>query len=121
MAIGSIAAITPHYAVSYTASKWAARGLTKVASLELGPSAIRANIVHPGYIETAMFANAPAEFKQANLDATPLGISDEPDDIANTIVFLISDESKFISDSEIIVDGGLFNQAGIKTIADSVH
>ena len=119
--IGSIAAITPHYAVAYTASKWAARGLTKVASLELGPSGIRANIVHPGYIQTAMVAYAPAKFKQANLDATPLGVVGHPDDVANAIVFLISDESKFISGAEIAVDGGLSNQAGLKPIADSVR
>lgn len=119
--IGSIAAVTPHYAVAYTASKWAVRGLSKVASLELGQHGIRVNLVHPGYIETAMVANAPAEFKQANLDATPLGIVGLPEDIATLVVFLISDDSRFISGAEVVVDGGFSNQAGVKPISDSVR
>jgi 3alpha(or 20beta)-hydroxysteroid dehydrogenase len=50
--IGSVAALTAHHAVAYTASKWALRGLSKVAALELAPRGIRTNVIHPGYIET---------------------------------------------------------------------
>ena len=119
--IGSVAAITPHYTVAYTASKWAVRGLAKLASLELGPMGIRSNLVHPGYIETPMVANAPATFRQANLDATPLGTVGQPEDVANLIVFLLSDESRYISGAEIAVDGGFSNQAGVKFLSDAVR
>ena len=119
--IGSAAAVTPHYTVAYTASKWAVRGLAKVASLELGPLGIRSNLVHPGYIETPMVANAPATFRQAQLDANPLGIVGTPEDIAHLIVFLISDESRYISGAEIVVDGGFTNQAGVKHLSDAVR
>jgi 3alpha(or 20beta)-hydroxysteroid dehydrogenase len=119
--IGSAAAVTPHYTVAYTASKWAARGLAKVASLELGPLGIRSNLVHPGYIETPMVANAPATFRQAQLDANPLGIVGAPEDVASLIVFLISDESRYISGAEIVVDGGFTNQAGVKHLSDAVR
>jgi 3alpha(or 20beta)-hydroxysteroid dehydrogenase len=119
--IGSAAAVTPHYTVAYTASKWAVRGLAKVASLELGPLGIRSNLIHPGYIETPMVANAPAAFRQAQLDANPLGIVGTPEDVAQLVVFLISDESRYISGAEIVVDGGFTNQAGVKHLSDAVR
>jgi|EndMetStandDraft_3_1072993.scaffolds.fasta_scaffold366592_1 3alpha(or 20beta)-hydroxysteroid dehydrogenase len=118
--IGSVAAVTPHYTVAYTASKWAVRGLSKVASLELGPRGIRVNLVHPGYIETPMVANAPATFRQANIDSTPLGKVGSVDDMANLIVFLLSDESTYISGAEIAVDGGFSSQGGVKFLSDAV-
>jgi 3alpha(or 20beta)-hydroxysteroid dehydrogenase len=119
--IGSAAAVTPHYTVAYTASKWAVRGLSKVASLELGPLGIRVNLVHPGYIETPMVANAPATFRQAQIEATPLGAVGTPEDVAHLIVFLISDESKFVSGAEIVVDGGYTSQGGVKYLSDAVR
>lgn len=119
--IGSAAAITPHYTVAYTASKWAVRGLAKVASLELGPLGIRSNLVHPGYIETPMVAGAPATFRAAQLDANPLGIVGTPEDVAALVLFLISDESKYISGAEIAVDGGFTSQSGVKYLSDAVR
>lgn len=119
--IGSAAAITPHYTVAYTASKWAVRGLAKVASLELGPLGIRSNLIHPGYVETPMVANAPATFRQAQLDANPLGILGTPEDVANLVVFMISDESRYISGAEIAVDGGFTSQSGVKFLSDAVR
>ena len=61
--VGSVAALTGHYPVAYTASKWALRGLAKAACLELGPRGIRVNTVHPGYIETPMTASASPAFR----------------------------------------------------------
>jgi len=119
--IGSAAAITPHYTVAYTASKWAVRGLAKVASLELGPLGIRSNLVHPGFIDTPMVANAPATFRQASLDVNPLGILGEPDDVAYLVLYLISDESRYVSGAEIAVDGGQTSQAGVKYLSDAVR
>ena len=56
--VGSTAALTAHYPVAYTTSKWALRGLAKAASLELGPHGIRVNTIHPGYIQTPMTASS---------------------------------------------------------------
>ena len=119
--IGSVAALTPNFTVAYTASKWAVRGLARVASLELGPLGIRSNLIHPGYIETAMVADAPPAFRQAQLAANPLGILGEPDDVAHLVVYLISDESRYLSGAEIAVDGGFTGQAGAKSLSDAVR
>ena len=65
--VGSVAALTAHYTVAYTTSKWALRGLSRVASMELGPLGIRVNTIHPGYIETPMTASAPPAFLEASI------------------------------------------------------
>jgi 3alpha(or 20beta)-hydroxysteroid dehydrogenase len=62
--VGSAAALTAHYPVAYTASKWALRGLSAAASLELGPRGIRVNTIHPGFIETPMTASAAPAFRK---------------------------------------------------------
>ena len=80
--IGSVAALTGHYPVAYTASKWALRGLAKAACLELGPRGIRVNTVHPGYIETPMTASAAPAFRDANIAETPLGRTGTVDEVA---------------------------------------
>ncbi len=54
--VGSVAALSGHYTVAYTVSKWGVRGLSRVASMELGPRGIRVNAIHPGFIETPMTA-----------------------------------------------------------------
>ena len=71
--VGSIAALTGHYPVAYTTSKWALRGLAKAACLELGPRGIRVNTIHPGYIQTPMTASASRAFLDASIAETPLG------------------------------------------------
>jgi 3alpha(or 20beta)-hydroxysteroid dehydrogenase len=119
--IGSVAAVTPNFTAAYTTSKWAVRGLAKVASLELGPLGIRSNLIHPGYIETPMVADAPPEFRHAQLAANPLGILGKPEDVAHLVVYLISDESRYLSGAEIAVDGGFTSQAGAKTLFDAVR
>jgi 3alpha(or 20beta)-hydroxysteroid dehydrogenase len=119
--VGSVAALTAHYPVAYTVSKWAIRGLSRVASLELGPRGIRVNSIHPGYIETAMTASAPPAFRAANIAETPLGRTGTVDDVAPLVVFLISDESSYISGAEIPVDGGMTAQGGAKSLSDAVR
>jgi 3alpha(or 20beta)-hydroxysteroid dehydrogenase len=115
--IGSTAALSGHFPPAYTTGKWGVRGLTRLASMELGPRGIRVNVVHPGYIETPMSADATDWFKRQHSIAAPLGRGASPDEIAPAIVFLISDESSFITGAELAVDGGFSGQAGARLIS----
>ena len=119
--VGSSAALTGYYPVAYTASKWALRGVSKIAAMELGPRGIRVNTVHPGYIETEMTAAASPAFIEATVRETPLGRSGTVEDIVPLVVFLLSDESSFITGAEIPVDGGLTAHGGVKSISDAVR
>lgn len=107
--ISSLSGITGMGGLSpYTASKGATRLITKGGAKDLGPFNIRVNSIHPGYINTPMIQMALEndEYKANFLSQVPLGFIGEPDDVAYTALFLASDESRFITGSEIIVDGG---------------
>jgi 3alpha(or 20beta)-hydroxysteroid dehydrogenase len=119
--VSSVAGLTGHRAVAYTVSKWGLRGLSRVASLELGPSGIRVNTIFPGYIETPMTASAPEAFRTANIVETPLGRTGTADEVAPLLVYLMSDESSFVSGAEIAVDGGLSAHGGAKSLSGPGH
>jgi 3alpha(or 20beta)-hydroxysteroid dehydrogenase len=99
---------TPNRA-AYASSKWALRGLTKVASGELGPYGIRVNSIHPGAIETNMMTNAPSFSTTTGnpLAAVPLGRAGTPIEVADLVAFLVSDDSAYITGAEISIDGGV--------------
>lgn len=88
----------------YVASKWAVRGLTKSAALELGQFNIRVNSVHPGFIRTPMTKHFPD-----NMLRIPLGRPGQPEEVATFVVFLASDESRYSTGAEFVMDGGLVN------------
>ena len=88
----------------YVASKWAIRGLTKSAALELAPNNIRVNSLHPGMIRTPMTAHMPED-----LVSSPLGRIGEPVEVSTFVLFLASDESSFATGAEFVMDGGLIS------------
>lgn len=94
---------------AYGSSKWALRGLTQVAAVELAPAGIRVNSVFPGPIETPMLD----ETTQTRLAAHALmGRIGKPVEIADAVAFLVSEHASFITGSELIVDGGQSLQIG---------
>ena len=119
--ICSVAAVAGHAAAAYTASKWALRGLTRTASLELGSRGIRVNAVMPGLVDTPLMASASPAFTEAALAEIPLGRVGVPADIAPTIVFLVSDDSAYYNGAEIVIDGGLTAHVSHKRIADATR
>ena len=98
---------------AYAASKGAVRLFSKVIAVECARDAIRCNTVHPGMILTNMQGVA-AEDNADNYDATvaliPMGYMGDPLDIANKNLFLASDESRYVTGTELVVDGGMAAQ-----------
>ena len=118
--VASLAALTGHFATAYTASKWGLRGVSRSACTELGPLGIRVNTIFPGAMAAPMTAT-PQAFIDRLLEDIPLGRAGAAEDVAPLVVFLISDESSWISGAEIAVDGGQSAHGGMKGLADLVR
>ena len=93
---------------AYTASKGAVRLLTKSTAIQYAADGIRANSVHPGSIDTDMLAGVypDPEERRARLSRIPLGREAQADEVAYGVLFLASDESSFMTGSELVIDGG---------------
>lgn len=89
--------------MGYTATKWAVRGMTKGAAQELGPEGIRVNSVHPGFVTTPMTEGSGVD-DLAGIQ--PLRRTGRPEELANLVLFLASDESSYSTGSEFVADGG---------------
>ena len=91
--------------MAYTASKFAVRGMTKVAAKELGPHNVRVNSIHPGLIDTEMTTDFP---KERMIRGVPLGREAEPREVAAVALFLASDDASYCNGQEFVVDGGMY-------------
>ena len=110
--ISSVAGLRGHAGtIAYTASKFAVRGMTKVAALELAPFGVRVNSVHPGLIDTTMLREAFGLIDDTNRDAigsnVPNGRLATAEDVAQLVLYLASDDSSYSTGSEFVVDGGM--------------
>lgn len=98
-------------ATAYQGTKGAVRILTKTAAVQYASEGIRINSIHPGVIATPMVdEEVPAEFMPLLTQATPLGRPGRPEEIAYGALFLASDESSFVTGSELVMDGGYTTQ-----------
>lgn len=108
--MSSSSAILPNNGTgAYSASKFAVRGLTRAAALELGPFGVRVNSVHPGGVNTPMTNPTGVEGDDLNkrFSFVPLQRGCEPVEVANLVRFLSSEEATYINGAELVVDGGL--------------
>ena len=112
---GSIINISSIYGIvgsatsaAYHASKGAVRIFTKSAAIQYAGDGIRVNSVHPGFVDSPMTEqfHADPQVRRDRLDRTPIGRLGTPEDIASGILYLASDESSFVTGSELVIDGG---------------
>ncbi|WNJ82188.1 glucose 1-dehydrogenase (plasmid) [Cedecea neteri] len=92
--------------IAYNGTKWAIRGLTKTAAAELGKYDIRVNAVLPGFVDTNILAANSDEMNQQAARDTVLNRLGRPEDIASLVLYLISDDSAFVTGSDMLADGG---------------
>ena len=92
---------------AYTATKWAVRGMTRSAALELARYNIRVNAIFPGVIDTPMNDDNPARMNEVLVRTTPMRRMGEPNEIAEAVLFLASPAASFATGAELAIDGGM--------------
>ena len=108
--ISSICGIVGSHAnAAYHASKGAVRIFSKAAAIQYAPDKIRVNSVHPGFVDTPMTkpGHSNPDVARKRMEATPLGRFGTPADIAAGCLYLASDESSWVTGSELVIDGGM--------------
>jgi NAD(P)-dependent dehydrogenase (short-subunit alcohol dehydrogenase family) len=92
---------------AYCAAKAGVEMLTRVAAMELGAHGVRVSAVGPGFVDTPLtaFTQAVPQIRDAYIDATPLGRAGQPEDIADAVAFLASDDGRWVSGDTLFVDG----------------
>jgi len=90
---------------TYAATKWAVRGMTKGAAIELGPFGIKVNSVHPGIIDTPMMGGTDLDGLASTI-GVPLQRYAQPEEVANLVLWLVSDDNSYSTGAEFVIDGG---------------
>lgn len=104
--ISSVAGLTGYYAAAYSTSKWALRGLTRSAALELAPAGVRVNCICPGVVDTQMIRTNERLFA-ALQGITPMGQMAQAEQVADVMFFLLGPNSTYVTGADIPVDGGV--------------
>jgi 3alpha(or 20beta)-hydroxysteroid dehydrogenase len=106
--IASVAALQGTSSLfAYTATKWAVRGMSKSAALELARFKIRVNTIMPGVIDTEINHGNPARMNEILVKTTPMRRMGEPSEIAEAVLFLASSRSSFVTGADFAIDGGM--------------
>jgi NAD(P)-dependent dehydrogenase (short-subunit alcohol dehydrogenase family) len=115
--IGSVAGITGNFSTAYSSSKWALEGLSRSAAYVFADWGIRCNVIQPGFIDTDMTAKINSNPVMRNMSEHTMSQTillrraGKAEEIANTALFLASDDSSYITGTDIVVDGGWFSSA----------
>ena len=101
--VGGLRGASACYA--YAATKWAVRGMTKGAAIELGPHGIKVNSIHPGIIDTPMMGGTDLDGLASTI-GVPLQRYAQPEEVAKLALWLVSDDNSYSTGAEFVIDGG---------------
>jgi 3alpha(or 20beta)-hydroxysteroid dehydrogenase len=105
----------PHFVI-YGATKGAIVGMSRAAAAELAAEQIRVNVVHPGFFVTdLLMEGTQGAGRQIGARVTPMGRAAEPEEIVGTMLYLMSDESSFVTGAELVVDSGYTTASGFNS------